>query len=271
MATPPFWLARAMIVALRFGAIGGPSGVRGTGPDSLTRGPARSTASPVTRNRRKASAEGSSGRPATHATPTSRCGVAVGERQQARAGERRRRRQTRRGHDGHPEARRHEAAHGRQVVGLEVDRRLEAGGLRTGPGSGCACPDGAAAHDEGLVRDLGEGDGIRGRRSGWVGGTASTSGSTRMRRHSTPGPVDPVRRQLDVGAPGGELLRHPAALPHGGALEHHAHPGCVAAGTPGSAPGTSQEPEAQREGQGRRRRPRGRRARRPPPVRRRGR
>ena len=60
---------------------------------------------------------------------------------------------------------------------------------------------------------------------------------------------DAVRRQLDVGPPGGEGLGHPAALPHGGALEDDADPGVL---LPEGADHLRDEPgaEAQREGEG---------------------
>ena len=88
-------------------------------------------------------------------------------------------------------------------------------------------PGGPAAHDEGLVRDLGEGDRVAaGQRVGrWHGE------HERLDEDAAPldaGAGHPLGGELDVGAPGGELLRHPSALPHGRALEHHPHPRVVA-------------------------------------------
>ena len=130
-------------------------GVRGSGPDSVTTEVRRWAAPSARTKRRKASAEGSSGRPATHARPTSRCASA------SVSGSRRVRAnvvgagQTHRRHDGHAQPGGGQPAHGGQVVGLERDLGLEAGRLAQREGLG-AHARGRPAHDEGLVGDLGE-------------------------------------------------------------------------------------------------------------------
>ena len=109
-------------------------------------------------------------------------------------------------------------------------------------------PGGPAAHDEGLVRDLGEGDRVpAGQRVGRGHGEHE-----RLDEDAAPldaGTGHPVGGELDVGAAGGQLLRHPSALPHGGALEHDRTRGWSRRNARIS-PGTSQEPEAEREGEG---------------------
>ena len=65
-----------------------------------------------------------------------------------------------------------------------------------------------------------------------------------------PCPADPLGGELDVGATGGQLLRHLPALPHGGALQHHAHPrvgGPEAADQPGHEPRAQAEREGERD------------------------
>ena len=157
-------------------------------------------------------------------------------------------RQAHGGHDRHPEPRGHQPTHRRQVVGLEGDLRLEPGGLAQLDASGCACRTDRAAHER-LIGDLAEGD----RRPAGQRVVGGDGEHERLDEDASPLdalPADPLGGELDVGASGGQLLRHLPALPHGGALQHHPHPrvgGPEAADQPGHEPGAQAEREGQRD------------------------
>ena len=143
------------------------------------------------------------------------------------------------------------ATNPRTVIGLELDLGVEAG--RPAQVEGLAAhPRGSSAHDERLGRHLGERDGIAARqRVGQADGEDEG-----LDEHATPldvGAEDPVRRQLDVGGPGREVLRDPPALSDRGAQQHDPDPGVVPAeglDQPRHEPGPEAEGEGQRHDAG---------------------
>ncbi len=185
LATPPFWLARAMIVALRFGAMGAALSDRRRGrPDPLIRrGGARTRGRSGGTPRPTAGAGG----PSTHASPTSRCARDVGERQEPGAGEGGRHGEALRGHDGDAETGRDETADGRQVLGLHRDGGMKPAARQRS--SVCwRIPEGGARRTNGSSATSARATSER-PASGWSVETARTNGSSRTCCHTTPWPA----------------------------------------------------------------------------------
>ncbi len=245
LATPPFWLARAMIGALRVRAMGRCLSVGARGrADSLTRAPgARASRT----NRRKACADGSSGRPSTQASPTSRyapSSVSGSSRVRAKAVG-----------TGSPWAGTTEtptpAATKPRMVGRSSASMATSGSKPAARHSSRVCrriPEGGARRTNGWSATSASDTDAR-PASGWP---SADGEDERLVEHVLPGDAlagDPGGRQLEVGPPGGELGRDPAVLPRRRALEGDAHPRVLA---PEGADEVGDEPaaEAQREGEG---------------------